>query len=139
MIDPELELKELDELGLSLRVEKDGEIICESRDAMLKPLFACLARQREHMRGAVVIDKVVGRAAALLMILARVGQVITPVASESAKKLLDAAGIPLFAHKIIPVIMNRDRTDLCPMEKMANEFDSPEEFYQKLATIIRLE
>ena len=100
---------------------------------MLKPLFVCLLEKREEMQGATVIDKIVGRAAALLMTLGKVKEVYTPLASETAKEVLDAAGIALHAEKLIPYIVNRDNTGMCPMEKLSVNKE-PEEFYQLIST-----
>ena len=136
---PQQRLAYLRQHGLSLSIEKAGKIVFESKDAMLKPLFTCLVRHREELRGATVTDKVVGRAAALLAVLGEVSAVITPTASESAKAVLDAAGIPLFAEQMIPQIANRDGTDICPMEKMANECAAAQEFYNRLCGIIKLD
>ena len=131
-------IKYLQDNNLSIHIEKDGETIFESSDPMLKPLFVCLLQKREEMRGATVVDKIVGRAAALLMSIGQVSRVYTPLASESARHVLEP-DIQLHAKKIIPYITNRDNTDMCPMEKMANECDTAEAFFEKLKGIIKLE
>lgn len=79
-----------------------------------------------------MVDKIVGRAAALLFVLGKVERVITPLASESAIDVLDAAGIEWFAERRIPYIVNRDRTGMCPMEQLANSCATPQEFYTRL-------
>ncbi|MBN1465722.1 DUF1893 domain-containing protein [candidate division KSB1 bacterium] len=128
----------LQEKNLSLYIEKDGEIIFQSYDAMLKPLLTCLIDRGEELAGATVVDKIVGRAAALLMTLAQVSLVLTPVASEAARQVLDSAGVQLYAEKMIPFISNRDHTGMCPMEKMANECATAEEFFVKLRDKFKL-
>jgi hypothetical protein len=136
--DQQQQLAYLKKNQLSIYIEKDGVKIYESRDPMLKPLFFCLVQKRQELKGATVVDKIVGRAAALLAILGEVKQVITPLASESAKETLAEAGVLLYAEKIIPRIINRDRTGLCPMEKLAGECRSPQELFDRLVTIIKL-
>ena len=133
----ERKLIELQEKGLSILVEKDGKIIFQSSKSMLRPLYEGLNNYAEEMQGATVIDKIVGRAAAYLCILAKVGKVITPLASETAKEVLDKHGIILYAADSIPYIINRDGTDMCPMEKMASESVSPEDFYERLKSKVR--
>lgn len=133
------QLAYLEDNGLSIFIEKAGVTIYESREAMLKPLFICLVQKREELKGATVVDKIVGRAAALLSVLGEVEQVITPLASESAKSVLDEVCIPLFTKKIIPYIVNRDNTGMCPMEKLANECQTPQEFFDRLTGIIKLD
>lgn len=117
---------------LSVRVKKKDLIIFESKDPMLKPLYDCLNEKREQLVGATVIDKIVGQAAAFLCVLGQVNAVYTPVASESAKKTLEAQNIRLKAERIIPQIMNRDNSGPCPMEKLASSCKTPQEFYDVL-------
>jgi hypothetical protein len=133
------QLAYLEKNQLSIHIEKDGVTIYESRDPMLKPLFFCLVQKREDLKGATVVDKIVGRAAALLAVLGEVEQVITPLASETAKETLAAAGVLLYTEKIIPYIINSDRTGLCPMEKLAGECRTPQELFDRLTAIIKLD
>ena len=128
-------VKSLEEQGLSIQIEKNGRIIFESREPMLKPLFLCLTDRAEELKGAIVVDKIVGRAAALLCVLGRVVEVYTPLASETAIALLHESGIHIKALRTIPQIMNRDNTGPCPMERMASAFESPADFYDKLSEL----
>jgi len=125
-------LHQLEQEGLSILIEKDGNIIFQSVDPMLKPLYTCLAEKRAQLKGATVYDKIVGRAAAYLCILGQVKQIVTPLASESAITVLTENNIKITAGKIIPLIKNRDNTDTCPMEKLAISCTGPEDFYQAL-------
>lgn len=108
----------------------------ESYDPMLKPLYMCLREKRDELKDAIVVDKIVGRAAAMLCALGEVQMVITPLASETAKQVLEPAGIPLYAERTIPYIVNRDNTGMCPMEKMANRCETPQEFFDTLSEVI---
>jgi hypothetical protein len=125
-------VENLKQQKLSIIIEKNGEIIFQSVEPMLKPLFRCLTENSQEMEGAVVIDKIVGRAAAFLCILGKVAAVYTPLAGQTAVSLLEKSGITVKAVKIIPQIMNRDNTGPCPMEKMASGYESPLDFYKKL-------
>ncbi|MBN1541680.1 DUF1893 domain-containing protein [candidate division KSB1 bacterium] len=122
----------LAEKQLSLMVEKNGQILCSSADSMLAPLLQCLKEHGQDMAGALVIDKIVGAAAAHLMVVGQVAQVATPVASQAALEILARHGIPVYARQTIPRIQNRDHTDLCPMEKLALQFTSSLDFYHLL-------
>lgn len=126
-------IRQLELNNLSVQVEKNKEIIFQSSAPMLRPLFDCLNEKKIEMHGATVIDKIVGLAAAYLCVLGNVSKVVTPVASESAKKMLAQHKIDLFASKVISEIRNHENTDQCPMEKLALSCRSPQEFYEKLA------
>ncbi len=125
---PQQNLDTLKSKGLSLLIIKNGETVFESYDPMIKPLYTALQTNPEGMEDAILYDKIIGRAAAYLCILGKVKEIYTPLASETALSLLEEYNIPITAEKTIPVIMNRDNTDKCPMEKMALASKTPEEF-----------
>jgi len=123
----------LQEADLSLQVEKEGVVFFSSAEAMLKPLFTCLQQHAAEMAGSTVIDKIVGRAAAMLCAQGRVAKIITPLISRSAIEILEQYQISYHALRILPQIMNRDQSGPCPMEKLAGQFEHPQEFVDELA------
>ncbi len=131
-------IKDLEARHLSIHVEKNNKVIFESTDPMLKPLFIALTHRKTDLKNATVVDKIVGRAAAYLCAMGQVKEVITPLASEAARDVLKAFNIPLYAKKMIPHIVNRDGTGMCPMEQMAETCNTPEEFFSKLQLKIKL-
>ena len=78
------------------------------------------------MRGSTVFDKVVGRAAALLMIYGGVKKVMTPLISRGALIVLKRGGAKVEYQKIVKCILNVKGDDLCPMEKMSRGKSSKE-------------
>ncbi len=126
--------KELDRLaarGLSLLVEKGGRELFSSREDGLKPLLAAVERLGEAMAGARVIDKVVGGAAAKLLIYAGVAEAFAAVASRSAIRALRTAGIPLGALRVVERIRGRTG-EPCPFEALAEEIPEPSRFLEAL-------
>lgn len=117
----------------SLLIRKGAVVIYQSSEVMLKPLLECLSQHRAEMTDALVVDRVVGRAAALLFAMVNVSEVVTLLASTSAQQVCQFYGIPLHADKIVPRILNRAKTDLCPMEKLAQNYQSPADFYARLS------
>lgn len=69
-------------------------------------------------KGAAIADKVIGMAAAALIIDAGIEKVYAEVISLPAAKLLNDANIEVDYGQIIPMIENRERTDWCPLEKL---------------------
>jgi hypothetical protein len=118
---------------LSLYVMKEGKVLFKSREHRIKPLYLCLNQHGDEMKGAIVVDKLVGAAAAYLCILGKVKRVITPVISRTARNALEEADISVHAEKIIVNVMNQDKTGLCPMEKLARELQSPKAFYNHIS------
>lgn len=115
----------------SLIVIKDGNTIFESEEHRLLPIVKCINENKENMKEAVVIDKRVGLAAAKLFALAEVKEIHTLVASTSAFDYLIGRDIKLEAEKLVDNILNDSHSDICPMEKLAQEL-SGEELLEKL-------
>lgn len=100
---------------------KNGKIIFKSRAPRLEPLILCIKKHKKEMRGAIVFDKIVGRAAAILLVYAKVKEVWTPTISADGKKYLEKNKIKVIFEKEVRCIMNRKGDDLCPMEKLSRK------------------
>lgn len=98
---------------------KDGQIIYRSKKEGLRPLVFCLKNKKGLLKNAAVYDKIVGRAAACLMIYGQIKSVMTPVISRSALKEFQKYNIPVQYLKTTSKITNRKGDDLCPMEKLS--------------------
>lgn len=70
------------------------------------------------LKDAVIADKIVGVAAATLMISGGTKLLYADIISLPALKLLQNAGIEFSALQVVPMIENHDRTDWCPLEKI---------------------
>lgn len=70
------------------------------------------------LRGAMIADKVVGKGAAALMIAGGVEWVYAEVISEVARGLFAEHNIEVEIGTIVPNIINRAGTDICPIEKL---------------------
>ena len=110
---------------------RDGVIQARASGRGVLPLLKLL--DDGHLRHALVVDKVVGRAAAAVCLVGRARRVHGLLMSEEAKSLLAAHNVPATADRLVPKILNRDKTGLCPLEaKVADETDT-----QKMVAAIR--
>lgn len=100
-----------------------------SRDRGVKPLL-CWLNSDIDLEGAVVADKVVGKAAAFLYVLLKVEQVYAGVLSEPALKVLEGYNIKVSFGQKVSAIRNRDNTGFCPMETAVWDVDNPKEAHQ---------
>ena len=82
----------------------------------VKPLLSFLQSGTSFL-GAVAADKTVGAGAAHLYVLLGVSAVWANVMSQPAKTVLEQNGIAVFYQTLVPNIINRQGTDLCPMER----------------------
>jgi hypothetical protein len=119
---------------LSLVVADQSGRVHRARGSGLHPLMTCLRTQPSVLEGALVFDKIVGAAAALLLALGRVRELWTPVASSAALGVLARHRIPFRAQKLVSYIPNAAGDGPCPFESMAYR-KTPAEFYEHLVRV----
>lgn len=88
------------------------------------------------LQKAYIADKVVGKAAAALMILGGVEKMYADVISLSALTLLREAGIDADFGRVVAFIHNREKTDWCPLEKLCYEETSAEAIFSIIEKFI---
>lgn len=79
-------------------------------------LYELLDREPGFLKGAFVADKVVGKAAAALMILGGVKELYADVISLPALTLLRDSAVKADSAEVVPYIKNRDQSGWCPLE-----------------------
>ncbi len=116
-----------------LHAERCSCVICKDgrmrtfRERGVKDLYRLLKEEPEFLRGAFVADKVVGKAAASLMILGGISGLHADVASEPAMSLLKSCGVDAECTECVPHVINRSGTDWCPLEKRCFGLETPQE------------
>ncbi|GAB4291891.1 MAG: hypothetical protein Kow0090_05530 [Myxococcota bacterium] len=117
----------------SLILLHDGNAVFTSTDERLQPLFDCVARYRGQLSKCTLYDRTIGLAAARLIVFSEmISSVVTRVASLPAKELLQRFNIPLVAERTVENILNKDKSDICPMEKRALVTDDNGDFFKEL-------
>ena len=111
---------------LSLLVRNAGTTTTHDNRGV-QDLLALLGEQPDRLRGAVVADKMIGKAAAALMITGGVKAVYTNLICTPARKMLEQAGVKVVAAEEVPMILNRDRSGQCPIDSRLNDAQTPEE------------
>ncbi|HJA97422.1 MAG TPA: DUF1893 domain-containing protein [Candidatus Alistipes faecavium] len=107
-------------------------ILCGGREYLfrqrgVRDLHDLLRGRPELLRGSFVADKVVGKAAAALMILGGVGSVYAGTLSEPARALFAASGLRVGCGRLVPHVINRAGTGWCPLESRCYALKTPEE------------
>lgn len=108
-----------------------------SHERGVKPLLYLLKEKKDFLKGASVADKVIGKAAALLMALGEIKEVHTLIISEPAIKVFEKYNIPCFYDKKVDRIINRTGDGLCPMETLCLDVEEPKEAFQKITDFIK--
>ncbi len=119
-------LEMLNEQGLSLLVYNDSVLTTHDSKGV-QDLLQLIAEQPERLRGAIVADKIIGKAAAALMASGGVVEVHTNIICTPARELLEREGIKVYAGEEVPKIMNKDWSGQCPMDARLNGVETVEE------------
>lgn len=149
-----IEIKDLIELlhseGCSCVIYSCGQItLCRERG--VKDLYRILTQQPELLKDALLADKVIGKGAAALMVLGGVKEVYADVISVPALEMLtgnripsshenfvyvnnsntipvySSSGILVTYGKLVPHIINRTGTGICPVETICSDANKPED------------
>ena len=111
---------------------RNGQIVREGIGTGVGPLISAWETEPELLRGTVIVDKIVGKAAAMLAVLGGTAGVYGLTMSEAARDYLAAHGVPYGYDLCIEHIINRTGTGLCPMEQTVLTIETPEEGYLAL-------
>ncbi len=104
---------------------KDGRIYAQGRGHGVSPLMELYETRRGDMAGGIIVDKVIGRAAASIAICGKVKHVHGEVMSEDAVAFLKKNGITESHTLLVPRILNRKHDGLCPLEQSVLGIDDP--------------
>ena len=77
------------------------------------------------LSGAVVVDKIIGKAAAMVLVLGGVKSCYGLTMSQSAAEYLRAHGVAVEYDTLTEHIINRKGDGICPMEQTVAEIDDP--------------
>jgi hypothetical protein len=105
----------------------NGHRIESFHERGVKDLHRLLRQEPEILCGAQLADKVVGKGAAALMIAGGVAWVYADVISHAAMELFEQSAIDVEYGDIVPNIINRTGTDICPVEKLCRDCKSAAE------------
>ena len=103
-----------------------GDTVYTSHSKGIAPILELLESQTD-ISGFCVADKIVGKAAAMLYSLGKVKQIFACVLIESAAEYLTLKKIPFSCITLTQKIINRQGTDICPMEKCVKNISCEKE------------
>ena len=124
------EMKSKLDAGTSVVAARGGVIIATEEGRGLDPLLKLF--EAGKLSGAVVMDKVIGRAAAAICAEGGAAKVYTDLAAKGAAEILEKRGIPFMAEKTVEKILNREKNGICPMEKAVSGLDEPKKMIEAI-------
>lgn len=109
----------------------DGKSVLKSSYSGIRPMLEFIG-EGSDLSGYSAADRIVGRAAAMLFVLAGVKEVYACVLSKGGEEVLKKHGILYEFGEITDMIINRSGNDICPMEKAVIGIDSPDSAYRAI-------
>ncbi len=122
--------------GDTLRIYEGNQLIFSSTKDRLLPLLEYIDRFAPCHQQVVILDKIMGNAAALLSVVASCQEIYSPLGSQLAVNTLDKYGIKYHISKIVPYIQRPNGEDMCPMEELSINKE-PEKFHEAIRSIIK--
>lgn len=102
-----------------------GDIV-EFHNPGVLDLFNMLNTMPLFLNGGMVADRVVGRGAALLLVKGQVTKVYAKLISQPALNVLSQAGIEVGYDSVVPNIINRAGSGICPVEQLTLNVNDPD-------------
>jgi hypothetical protein len=115
-------------------VIKNNVIIHKGRGRGVSPLLELASSQEglEKLENALIVDRIIGRAAAVIIVLGKATHAYGLTMSKSGQEYLSAFGVATKNDRLVDAISDRTGRGICPMERSVMEIDDPEKGYEKL-------
>lgn len=125
-------LAQIRENKIVLAVIQNGQIIYTAQGQGIAPLLQAVqgvqnVQTAVNLRGGILADKIVGKAAAMLAVYGGAAEVYGCVMSRSAQEYLQQHGVKAGCDTQADVIENRAKTGPCPIEQAVREIDSAQQ------------
>ena len=137
MKDIEIAKKYLVEGNLAIAVVKNGKLIFKSQEKGIKPMYILATESKGILKGASIADKVIGKGAAMLCKYIGIKEVYGQLISSSAIDVLKESKIIYSYGKTCSYIKNRDKTDICPIEKIAANVEDMDILLERIEEFLK--
>ncbi len=132
MDEKQLAIKELNDTDYSLVVVKNNKVKYRSKEESVGSIVNLLENRPELLKNAVVADKIIGRAVAMVCDFASVNYCYGQIVSKGAVDVFENNNLSYKAAEVVEAIKNRDNTDLCPIEKLTLDINDSAKGIEKI-------
>ncbi len=115
---------------INCAVIKNGEIIAVETSRGIVPILSLY--ERGLLKESFVVDKIIGKAAALMLILGESCGCYGEIMSQSAVEIFEENSFDFSYGQLCSAIINRKGDDICPMEKTVAKISEPKQAYEML-------
>jgi len=119
-------------------VIQSGQVVYEAQGRGVSPLMRLYDSDIAKFKDAEVADKIIGKAAAMILHLGGVKAVYGEIMSRAAAEYLSAKGIEHRCGRNVDIISNRTGSGICPIEKSVLDIDDPHEGINVIKETIRV-
>lgn len=98
----------------------------------VRDLEDLLDNNQELLRGAIVADKIIGKAAAGMLAYGGVSEVYGEITSKKAVPILEGSGIKYSYGKLVDHIIIPEGDTRCPLEQLVSAANTPSDIVKTL-------
>ena len=117
-------------------VIRNNQIIYHDKGNGVRPIMKVLDSNPEILKNAIIVDKIIGKAAAMMLSMGKSVRVHGNLMSQAAAEYLERKGIEHSYERCINVISNRTGDGICPLERAVADIEDEQEAYNKLKETI---
>jgi hypothetical protein len=111
-------------------IYKNNELIFESNLGGIRPHLLAIKELGTDLEVTLIVDKILGRAAAFLVIYSKAAEAIAAVVSTPGKQVMETFGVKFSYREEVPHIKMENGVIFCPFERMVQGIDDPIEAYR---------
>ena len=93
--------------------------------------------EKGTLKGVSIADKVIGKGVAMLCSYIGAKELYAQLISEGAIEVLEEENIVYTYDRICPYIKNREKSDMCPVEKIATNVDDMETLLGEIGKFLK--
>lgn len=123
--------------GTSVVLIRNGEIIRQADGRGVAPLLQIYEENPALYRDALVVDRLIGKAAAMILVKGGVQAAYAETLSKAGEEYLQKNGVTVKGERTIELISNQDNTGICPLERSVLHTEDPEEGYAILTETLK--
>ena len=98
----------------------------------IKDIKEILQNDKQALNGAIIADKVIGKVASSILIVAGVKEIYADVISKYAIPVLEENNVKYEYRQLVEYVQNNDKTAMCPMENKYREEANIHRIYEEM-------